>query len=966
MSELGGERILAQRPAIDFLMSVLGYKKLTPAQINQVREGPRSAFLPGLLKPALLRLNPGLSDENADRAVRAVSRVQAASLIEANEAVYELLTRGMTVRQGDADGVPSRTVRFLDFDDPENNDFVVTEEYNVGPARFDLVVFVNGLPLVIGETKSPTVRDAVQKAVNDLVTYQRTAPAAFQAAQLLLGLARDQAVYGSIGAEADEYAPFPEVYPVPDRPLAEVLGREPSRQDVLLYSLLRKDNLLEFTRNLVAYEVVRGRTRKKVARYQQRIAIGNTVVRLRKGRSMAGRGGIIWHTQGSGKSLTMVWLAQKLRQESLGLGNPTLLIVTDRTDLDDQITATFRRAGFRNPEQARTVRHLRELLTLGNGQTILTTINKFFSREPLRYEGEDVFVLVDEAHRSQYKALAARMRAALPHATFIAFTGTPISKRDKSTLRTFGPYLHKYTIEQSVQDGATVPILYESRSIQDMHAKTRLDPLYDRTFAHLPPEARERIKARITTRALHSVSDRIREVALDIVNHYETVVAPTGLKAQVVASSKADAVAYHAAFEELGAPESVVVLSEDEKDSEAVAAHHLTKTQTREVVARFNDPQDPLKFLIVVDKLLTGFDAPIEGVMYLDHFLREHTLLQAIARVNRTYPGKTHGLIVDYCGLGRHLREALEMFDEADLGTPMRPRAELVGELEAAHEAVMRLFEGVGRRDYDALLALLEPEDDRAKFDSLYRTFTRLLDDLWPDPEALRFEADWRWLSELRTAAANRFRDPQLDWSGIAAKVRALLDENVEASGIVQLLPPLEITSPEFDEYVARLSTPRAKASEIVHAARAEIRVRHDEDPVFYGSLRKRVDELAEARAQERLDEAEWLRQLFEVRDEMRRGPQAQAERHGLSEFGFAVYGLLDGQVSSDRKAPLAAELARTVEDLAVIDWPHKEGVRREMRRALRRQLLSEGLSRDASEPIITSVLGVAATQVQA
>ena len=966
MSELGDEKTLTQRPAAEFMVKHLGYKELLPGDIQKVREGPRSPFLTELLRPALQRLNPGLSDENVDRAIRAVTKAQASSLIEENEAVHDLLTHGFVVRQGGGEGAPSRTVRFIDFDDPANNDFTVTQEFTVGVVRFDIAAFVNGLPLVLMEAKSPTVRDAIEKAVTDMVNYQVTMPGAFSAAQLLIGLARDHALYGSIGAGVDDYGPFPEVYPLLSPSLKDMLGRLPNPQEVLLFSLLRPGNLLEFVRNLIAFEVVRGKTVKKLARYQQRVAIGNTVERLKSRHSPDGRGGIIWHTQGSGKSLTMVWLAQKLRQDSLGLGNPTILVITDRTDLDDQITATFRRAGFRNPEQARTVKHLGELLAGGNGQTILTTINKFYAREALRYEGENLFVLVDEAHRSQYKALAAKMREALPNATFIAFTGTPISKKDKSTLRTFGPYLHKYTIEQSVQDKATVPILYESRTVDMMHAKARLDPLYDRAFAHLSPEDRERIKGRVSHRLLHGVKDRIREIALDIVNHYETVIAPSGLKAQVVASSKEDAVAYHAAFEELNGPESVVVLSDDERDSAAVSAHRLTKAQTRAVIARFNNPDDDLKFLIVVDKLLTGFDAPIEGVMYLDHPLREHTLLQAIARVNRTYPGKEHGLIVDYCGVGQQLQEALASFDQDELGTPMRPKSVLLGQLEAAHAGVMRTFDGLDRKDYDGVLQLLEPEDTRAEFNARYKTFTRLLDELWPDPEALRFEADFKWLSEVRTAAHNRFRDPQLKLSDVAPKIRALLDENVEASGIVQLLPPVSITSPQFDEYLASLSNDRAKASEIVHAARAEISVQFDRDPVFYGSLRQRIDDLLEARKQDRITQAEEMRSLFEVQEELRQRQDHSQSRLGLDDFGYAIYGLLkETELDPVLSESLAAELASVVQDLVVVDWTHKEGVQKEMRRAMRRLLLSQGMSREEIEPLITRIMGVAVAQVQ-
>lgn len=515
-----------------------------------------------------------------------------------------------------------------------------------------------------------------------------------------------------------------------------MLGREPWPQDVALAGLLSKENLLDILRTFVVFETdaTTKRTVRKVCRYQQFRAVNLAILRARKGRTADKRGGVVWHTQGSGKSLTMLWLALKLRRDPVHQ-NPLLVIVTDRRDLDDQIAKTFQNCGFPHPERAESVRDLRNLLSGPSGRTVLTTVQKFQEAAlgkgekkkatngdvPVLSEAKNVFVLTDEAHRSQYGSLAARMRASLPNATFFGFTGTPIDKNDRSTLSTFGSYIDTYTIEQAVADGATVPIFYEARLVELRVMGAALDALFERVFADRSEEEREAIKKRYGSEEAIALSPkRIEAIALDIIEHYSKFIEPNGFKAQVVATSREAAVLYKEALDRLNGPLSAVVMSGTNDDPKMLADHHKTEPERKELIRRFLDKNDPLKVLVVCDMLLTGFDAPVEQVMYLDKPLREHTLLQAIARVNRTAEGKTFGLVVDYWGVSDALTEALSIFAPQDVQGAMQPKMDELPRLVEHHAEVKAFFDRVANKsDIVACVRVLEDAEVRRSVQAL-------------------------------------------------------------------------------------------------------------------------------------------------------------------------------------------------------------------------------------------------------
>ena len=987
---------LAENPAVELLES-LDYTYVPPEELEGERTSFKEAILTGRLAAALKRLNPWLSQTNLAKAVKAVTQVPAASLAEANEKVYTSLTYGIALEQNLGGGRKSHTVRFFDFDRPDRNQWMVTRQYKVlGSKKHivpDVVAFVNGLPLAGIECKSPTIGDAWKsEAVKQLHRYQEAgtrwkdqgAPRLFEAAQILVGTCGERAVYGTVGTRERFFLEWKQPYPLTVEELAGKLGRSPTPQDILLYGLLEPRNLLDIVRNFVVFEVEGGRAVRKLARYRQFIAVNQAMRRIRSARKPSERGGIVWHTQGSGKSLTMLWLALKLRRDE-AQQHPTVVIVTDRTKLDRQIAGVFTACGFPNPERADSVRDLRRILEQPTGKTVMTTIQKFqevtgpddSSRRraihPTLSEATNIFVMVDEAHRTQYRSLAANMRQALPNACFLGFTGTPIDKKDRSTLHTFGSYIDTYTIEQAVRDKATVPIFYESRLPELQIIGKTIDQVFDRVFADRSQDERAAIKQRFATeQAIAGAPRRIEAICLDLIDHFTRFIAPNRFKAQVVATSRHAAVTFKEALDRLNGPESVLIMSAGHNDEARLARWHLRKDEQDQAIERFKDRDDRLSVLVVCDMLLTGFDAPVEQVMYLDAPLKEHTLLQAIARVNRPLgEEKTYGLVVDYWGVSAKLQEALEVFSTTDVQGALTPNVDELPRLQSRHAAAMKFFQPVAdTNDLNACVRVLEPEDVRTGFDLAFRRFSQSMDMLLPDQRALAYQGDLRWLGKIRGTARARYRDNRLDLSGCGEKVRKLIADAVVADGIQILVKEVQLFSPEFEEKVEALKTDDAKASEMEHAIRHEINVRVEENPAFYQSLRQRLEEIIEQHRQERLEAAQQLSLLNSLREEVR-SEQTQAEEMALKPRGFAIYGLLEQQrpMAVRENSPAYNEANRDLAFLIdgavtpyteLVDWWQKEDLQRQMRSRIKRQLRASGMAAEAVEALAAEIVDLA------
>jgi len=975
---------LVEDPAVELLES-LGYVYVAPEVLEAERDSLKEVVLTKRLRAALTTLNPWLSDDNLSKAVRAVTTVPSTSLIEASEKLHTTLTMGVALEQDLGGGKKGQTVRFIDFEDPRKNELLVTRQYRLQGSKKqivpDIVIFVNGIPLVVIEAKSPTLGEKwKQEAIEQMLRYQEIGaeyrelgmPKLYETVQVIVATCGQAAVYGTTTTPPRFYAEWKSAWPRTEAEVERHIGHGPTPQELLLHGLLTPQALLDVIRNFVVFERAAdtGRIVRKLCRYQQFAAVNKAIERARAAKRPDERGGVVWHTQGSGKSLTMLWLALKLRRDPTH-ENPTLVIVTDRIDLDQQISDTFVACGYPNPTRAESVKHLFELLSGPGGITVLATVQKFqelshvadsrtrrVDRAEIRVlsEAKNIFVMTDEAHRTQYGGLAGNMRKALPNAAFFGFTGTPIDKQDRSTLSTFGPYIDTYTIEQAVADGATVPIFYEGRLPELRILGNSLDAVFDRVFADRTEDEREAIKKKYATEAaIAGAPKRVEAICLDLIEHFTKFIRPNGFKAQVVACSREVAATYKETLDRLNAPQSAIIMSHSNDDTTHLARYKTEKEERKALIERFCKPSDPLCILVVCDMLLTGFDAPVEQVMYLDTPLREHTLLQAIARVNRTADKKDYGLVVDYWGVSEALQEALAIFAPGDVKGAMTPKTDELPRLQTRHAAALRFFVRVkDKDDLNACVMALAAEDVRAEFNDAFRKFAQSLDMMLPDPTALPYLGDARWLGKIRSAAAARFRDSTLDVSDCGAKVKKLIEEAVVAEGIQILVQRVSLFTPEFEEKLQALKSDDAKASEMEHAIKDEIHVKLDEDPAFYASLRERLEQIIEDRKAKRIDAAKQL-ELFQVLAKDLKNHGEEAQKVGLSQTGFAIYGLLYGggvlkvgEPKGPAYAPKQDEaklaLSSVLEEAlapqaAIVDWVNRDDVQREMRRLIKRQL---------------------------
>ena len=1033
---------LAEVPA-RALLERLGWTHVPRATLAAERGNEREVLLQGRLRQALLRLNEWLTEAQAERVIFELGHVNATGMAR-NQAVHEYLTYGLPLAVDTRGGGQTRIVRFFDFDHPESglNEFVVTTQFRVrrgnergGPendARMvipDLVLFVNGIPLVVMEAKSPSLLDVWRHdAVRQLRRYQEAgaewhgsgAPALFDYNLLCVAHCGAAAVYASLGTPENAYVEWKSVLPYSEEEVRQRFEVEPQGQAQLIVGLLAPATLLDILRDYVVYEPERGRLTKKLPRYQQYRAVRAALARLLTGQRPEERGGVVWHTQGSGKSLTMLWLATKLRREPR-LGNPTIVVVTDRRQLDRQIAGTFERCGFPAPERmdrsrpepperrARRRRQrpdqpdpldLQRVLQQGGSRTVMTTIQKFeealttpAGELDILNAAENMIVMVDEAHRTQYGILGGRLSQALPNAVLLGFTGTPIDKGFKhSTMRRFGALIDSYTIPQSVADRATVPIYYEARLPElAIEGPATLDRLFEALSRNQPPAVQEQLRRRYANKeTVAEAARRLELIALDIAEHFEQRVRPNGFKAQVVAPSRAAALRYAAHLNDFGLHAYPIITTTPTDGPQFQVARDLDQEQ---VIGAFVDPAGEPEVLVVVDMLLTGFDAPVEQVLYLDRSLREHGLLQAIARVNRRFAHehdgvvteKEYGLVVDYHGVSRDLEAALSTFEWPEVqDTMLELDEDPAPVIEAAAVRAESHFAG---RDLDKTwdcVAVFAPDattegdfkaDRYERFNADYREFSRLMDRFLPDRRALDYTDRLARLTELRAYVRAQYlrEDAGVDWTEIGAKVKQLVDERISAE-VRALMRPVSILDQDFEQKIADLPHDEARASLMEHAIRAQIHERLADNPVFYEKLSAQLARIIQDLRHRLIDSAAACQRLAALRQELHSEADIAAE-YGLTPVSFAIYELLDHRAEEPEpvttvreEAPpyrtnldaATKESALTVEGLldrhrAVVDWQSNLEVQRQMRRDIKRTLRSAG---DYSEPRLEELAG--------
>lgn len=986
-----------EKPALELLQE-LGYKykegkEFSPQYNATERSSLREVIFSAMLTKKIKDLNPWIDDSSIKQIFRKLTIPATSSQVDFNEQIWEYLTKPskLVVEQDLQDGKGRRNqwVKLIDWGNPEKNEFLVVNQFKVNASRGnripDIVIFINGLPLVVIECKSPLLTNPLQQGIRQVIEYQETIPKLFYLNQLIIVTSSQSAVYGVLGNSYNNFQIWKDPYPITIAQLEKIVqktGRstpDPTPQDVLLYGLLEKRNLLDLIRNFIIFETSRGKLNKKIARYQQFRATNKTLTRILTEKDSELRGGTIWHTQGSGKSLTMLFTSIKLRR-AIELNNPLLVFVCDRIDLVNQLNSTFERCGFTNPSEARSVDHLQELIRIGQGVTIFTTIQKFRTKDadarsgisksgvefPELNKGKNIFVIVDEAHRSQYKIFGMNMRMGMPNACYLAYTGTPLARNEKNetisvgrgkTVSKFGQLIDSYDLRQSVEDSSTVKILYENRLPELNVEGESIDEIFNRVFAAKTTDEREKIKQKYATEdAILAAPERVKKVVLDLLKHYEEHIEPNGFKAQIVTASRKLAVMYKKYLDGLNSPESVVIISANlryDNELKALGANFITeKLKQQEMIDRFKDKNDPLKFLIVCDMLITGFDAPIEQVMYLDKRLTEHNLLQAIARVNRIHEDKNYGLIVDYYGVSNHLERALEIFDKPDIEGFMKSIESELYPLEQYHKKVLSYFDDVDVNDLEACIIVLEPESVRADFHNDFKKFSQSMDVVLPDPRAQPYLADLKRFGMILKAAKNRYREEQLNLAGCGEKVQKIIDEHIRSTNIKILVEPVSILSEKFQEALDSLKSEKSKASEMQHAIQHEISVKIDEDPVFYRSLKERLEEIIEMYIQNRIDLAEKIMRLKALYNEVRERPNL-ALKMGLNSAELAFFNLLKDAshevgIEDDREiVKFTYEILEAIEQyVTLIDWIHKSDILRQIRKASKLVFHQKGIEK--------------------
>jgi type I restriction enzyme R subunit len=900
-----------EQPAIDQLVS-LGWTyvsgtDLSPDNSTPERASEKEVILKDRLTNAIKKINPWISDDNLRKISHDLIHPSTTTLMEANQSIHETLIKYISVVQNVGRGNRGQTVKIIDFDNPTNNEFIVTSQFKVSGSTQniipDIILFVNGLPLAVIECKSPYITNPIEAGINQLLRYANLrnpienegADKLFFYNQMMVSTCFSHSHVGTISSRPEHYLQWNDPYPLNKEDLSE----KSSLQEILIAGVFTPSNFLDLIQNFIVFEPVEGKIIKKLARYQQYRAVNKTIHRLKTEPDRKKKGGIIWHTQGSGKSLTMVFLAVKMRRDAI-LKDYKLVFVTDRTQLDSQLTATFQRTQDETVYHARSVKELKELLQKDASDLVTAMIQKF--QEANEQDdftelnpSEKIIVLADEAHRTQYGDLGVNLNIALPNAPKIAFTGTPLIKTQKTSSE-FGTYIDTYTIEQAVDDGATVQILYEGREAQTKVTGDSLDALFDEYFADKTDDEKEAIKRKYGNElAVLEAPQRIRWICIDILKHYREFIQPNGFKAMIVTASRNAAVTYKEMLDELDAPPSAVIISGDHNDPERLR-NHTDSTKQKEYLKQFVQPlkDEPLSFLIVKDMLLTGFDAPIAQVMYLDRKLMDHNLLQAIARVNRTKEGKFRGFIVDYYGLSDYLTEALEVFSSEDIQKVLKELKDEIPKLIARHTRVMKHFSNVDHTDIEACVEILANEEVRQQYEIDFRKFAQSMDIVMPDPAAKPYIKDLKLLGKISIAARNRYRDSQLSIAGAGEKVRQLIEEHLHATGVDSKIAPIDLLAPNFREHVSAIKTPKAKASEIEHAIKAHISVKIDDDPAYYKKLSERLKDIIKHHGEHWNELAQ---QLLLFRDHIEADRKAGAEELGLTETEYAFRNILNESV---------------------------------------------------------------------
>jgi len=975
----------SQKPVIELLQS-MGYTYISPKDCEKQRGSRYHVLLKDILRGQLRKLNrysyAGAENEfsaaNIERAMEELDEPLTDGLVRTSEKIYDALLLGKSYPETVGGGKSlSFNLKYIDWEHPENNLFHVTEEFAVESqdklhnARPDIVLFINGIPFAVIECKAPHI--PVEQAVEQMIRNQQAdyIPQLFKYAQIVMATNKNTVKYATAGTPKKFWSVWKEQDTAfLDSGLAQfVADRVPTEQDRNIISLFRQERLTELTRYFVLFDA----HVKKICRYQQYFAIREIMKTVAQQDSRGNRqGGVIWHTQGSGKSLTMVMLAKYILMV-LADCNPRVVIVTDRKELDGQIAATFSHTRL-NPARATSGRHLVELVTNGKADVVTTIINKFNTAERLaaRNTSRDVFVLIDESHRSNYGSMAAKMRTVFPNACYIGFTGTPLMKREKNTLTKFGKLIHKYTIQDGVEDGAVVPLIYEGRFVEQKVDEENIDMWFRQTTKRLTDPQKEDLRRKWSSiRRLTSTDARIKRIALDINNHFILGFKDTGFKAMLATNYKRDAIRYLKCFEQFGDLNCAVAISppdmrESVDDIDEGTDHEVIEywekmmkqygdADTYEEAMKNKFCDGEIDILIVCSKLLTGFDAPICQVLYIDKELKEHGLLQAIARTNRLHDGKEYGLIVDYRGLIQKLDAAMDMysgaglenFESGDLRGVVIDVLEALGQLRTAYTNLIDIFTDIKNLDdTEAVEVALADEKRREQFYNLLCAFGRALNlalnseqvyAALPGEERKKYQDCFVFFSKVRRSVKIRYCDA-IDNSEYEPLMQNLLDTHLSVAGLKQITSPVDILNKDdFEQELEELGSLHAKADAITSRLSKSISAKYEENPAYYDSFSKRIKDALDQYKEKVISEAEYLAKMRSILEDYRSGKSSVSypERIKHNVHAQAFYGVItalfdDAQVEGmtpDFAAEIAEEITAIIAKHSCVDWTNNQTI---------------------------------------
>lgn len=903
------------------LLKSMGYIYLSPEECNAARgERLKEVILKDITISKLMEMNSfeykgtvrKFSSTNINKAIEALDMPLTEGLIKVNEKIYDEIILKKSLEEFLEDGTKKNfSLQYIDWENPKNNVFHFTQEFVVEKQdqstkektkRPDIVLFVNGIPFCVIELKASSV--SLKQGISQMIGNQKkeNIPHLFKYVQLVLAGNTREVRYATTGTPAKFWAVWKEEERLDVESL--VTGRLATELDRTIISLLNLDRVLEIIREYTLFD----NNIKKVARYQQYFGIKKTLERIQIFDNTGKRnGGLIWHTQGSGKSLTMVMLARALRRR---ITNAKIIVVTDRKELDSQIKKTFTQSGFSNDIiQATSGNHLNSQLLSKESKIITTIINKFHKvfNVGSKIDDPNIFVLVDESHRTQNGQLHAKMRKVFPSGCYIGFTGTPLMKKEKNSFTQFGKEIHRYTINQAVDDKAVLPLLYEGRLVdQWISDEAGLERKFEMISRNLNDEQKEDLKKKWGRfQKVASSERRLEMIALDINEHYKNTWQGTGFKAMLATSSKFEAIRYHQIFEMYGDVKTAFVISsadnregnEDIHDENKLLVQKELERIVREygnlddyetkIKEEFCDGDD-VEILIVVDKLLTGFDAPVAVGLYVDKELKEHKLLQAIARVNRLYEGKDYGYIIDYRGLLGNLDKALtsysslEGFDEDDIKGAVIDIKKHLDELKANYSYLKDIFNPIkNKEDKEEYEIYLADESKRQDFYERLKNYAKSLNiclasqgilDLLSKQELDNYKKELKFFSNLRKSVRLRYHE-EVNFGEYEEQMQKLLDTYISANEVNRLTKLVNIFDDKnFDEEIQRVQGKRAKADTIRNAIDKVITMKYDENPAYYENLKDRINRVLEEYRQKRISEEEYLNSMNDVMNDVRNG----------------------------------------------------------------------------------------------